>query len=200
MHDSLINPPPKIQTMTGKEEFMSIPEGRNMLRVRQSSDMSPFHCCKEESAQKEREELRGLTPGGCKQGRPKLLASNDERGEREYLGWGGEKRRLATGGSAKGIPVRARDEEGVHCTHACIREESITSEEVQVRRLKMPPYDGCTSELHAGLLAINPRLQDCEDERVQLGDPHGCPGQNDNPHDCPGPGQDRRAGHRRASI
>jgi hypothetical protein len=42
---------------------------------------------------------------GCKHGLPKLLASNDCRGDSEYLGLGGEKRRLPTGGSANGMPA-----------------------------------------------------------------------------------------------
>jgi hypothetical protein len=46
--------------------------------------------------------MRGLT--GCKHAIPKLRASNDCRGKRENLGFGGEKRRPSTGGSAKGIP------------------------------------------------------------------------------------------------
>jgi hypothetical protein len=33
--------------MTGKEEFLSIPEGRNTLRVRQFSDISTAEFCHE---------------------------------------------------------------------------------------------------------------------------------------------------------
>ena len=52
--------------------------------------------------QEDKRATRGLT--GCKHDLPKLLALNDRNGERENLGFGGEKRRPSTGGSAKGIP------------------------------------------------------------------------------------------------
>jgi hypothetical protein len=50
----------------------------------------------------DRDDERLLT--GCKHGLPYLLASNDRKGERKSLSFGGEKRRPSTGGSAKGIP------------------------------------------------------------------------------------------------
>ena len=45
---------------------------------------------------------------GCMHGKPKLRASNDCSGEREYFGLGGERRRSPTGGLAKGIPEDER--------------------------------------------------------------------------------------------
>ena len=94
--------------MTGNDELASTPEGLNTLRLRQSSDIF----ANDSGGAEIGVPVRGET-AGCKHGGPKSRASNDRKGEREYLGLGGEKRRPSTGGSAKGIPEGERGEEEV---------------------------------------------------------------------------------------
>jgi hypothetical protein len=79
MHHVLKNPPPKIQTMTGREAFSSTPEGRNTLRVRQFSDISASEYC-DESALRDRKEKGGLlvVSTGVRSCRHQMIAGEKE--------------------------------------------------------------------------------------------------------------------------
>ena len=103
---------------------------------------------------------------------PKLLALNDRSGERENLGFGGEKRRLSTGGSAKGIP----ESEGVRKS-GLEDNKRETSEEFEVGRLKTLSYEGCASELQAWWVATaeDASHKGGQEERGENARPHYVP-------------------------
>jgi hypothetical protein len=114
-------------------------------------------------------------PTGCKHAIPKLRASNDRRGKRENLGFGREKRRPSTGGSAKGIPECEGLRRGKLGHDE--RDNDRTSEEFQVGRSKTLSYEGRTSELHARRVAA------AVDGSQQGGQEEGC--EKVRPHDVP---------------
>src|SRR5260221_10974093 len=60
IHHTLKNPPPWIQTITGKEASVSIPEGLNTFSVRQSSDIFGCHCYGKEMSFNTEETRGGL--------------------------------------------------------------------------------------------------------------------------------------------
>ena len=98
-----------------------------------------------------------------------MPASKDWRGEREYLGSGGEKRRSPTGGSAKGIP----GSEGWESS--CQNERAITSEKLEIRGLKCFSYECGISEFHAGLagsLGIASSKKGSQEKRAEKECPH----------------------------
>ena len=101
---------------------------------------------------------------GCKHGLPKLLASNDRRGDSEYLGWGGEKRRLPTAGSANGMPASAGELRRI--SHRNLR--TNTPEKFQASRLKTTSCEGGVTESYAWLAKSKaPGQQDGREEYVE---------------------------------